>query len=126
MERVLIDTDIFIDCFSNYGQSSELLSSWLEGKEVYFSAITETELLAGKDCRKPEVENKVLALLMQARKVEVDNWIARNAGQMKRECPISTTDALIAASALKVDAVLYTRNLKDFRQIKGLKAKAPY
>ncbi len=126
MENVLIDTDIFIDNLRGYKPSTELLLGLFENYNVHFSAITEAELLSGKSCSGQEVENAVLDMLLQATKIEVDNWIARKAGEISRNYGINLSDALIAATAIKIGCTIYTRNVKDFSKVNGLKVKVPY
>lgn len=120
---ILVDTDIFIDFLRG------VPAAGLFFKENYgaiaFSAITEVELLSGKKCDLAPVRDDVVHLLAQFQKIPLGNPIAQSAGDLRR-AGCSLGDAVIAASAISIDAVLVTRNLKDFKAIAGLSVKKPY
>ena len=93
---------------------------------VYFSAITETELIAGNECNKFEIKTRILDFLSNFTKVPVDNQIAVKAGDFRRIYGIRIPDAIIAATAYILKATLITRNAKDFEKIKEITIKIPY
>lgn len=68
----------------------------------------------------------ILSLLTNFTKIEVDNPIAQMAGYVRRSFGLSLPDAIIAATALKLDVALYTRNTKDFEPIHHLVVEKPY
>jgi hypothetical protein len=123
---VLIDSNIFIDHFRGYAAATNFLESLPQTKSVLFSAITEAELVAGKDCADPERKEQVLHLLYRWNKIPVTNPIAILAGDITREYGLELGDAIIAASAILNDAELITKNTKDFGKVKELKIQAPY
>ena len=120
----ILDTNIFIDYFREYRAGIEYLES-LES-EAGFSAITETEIVSGSKCRRKEVRKRALQFLQNWKKIEVDNPIARRAGDIRRENDITINDAIIAATALNNDAKLVTRNVKDFEPVEELEVEKPY
>ena len=124
-KKILLDTNIFIDHLRGYGPAQTFFSSLLD-KEISFSAITESELLAGSINQSPEKRELLLQFLEQWRKVSVDNPLAAVAGDLSRVYKMDIPDAIIAASALQEGSTLITKNLKDFQKIKGLKVLAPY
>ena len=96
---IVIDTDIFVDFFRSYSPCK----AWFIGidwKEVYFSAITEAELIAGKDCAEPRKKEFTLHFLHRWEKIQVTNPIAVLGGDLSREYGLSIPDALIGATAL--------------------------
>ncbi len=124
---VIIDSSIFVDHFRNYAPSVEFfrfLSSFKT--RPLFSAITETELIAGNSCNDSNVRTIILAMLNSFTKVEVDNQIALKAGDLSRIYNVDLPDSIIAATAIVNKAELLTRNIKDFKKIKGLKVRMPY
>ncbi len=124
--KIVVDSDIFIDHFRNYRPGTDFLLSAFEKYDVNFSAVTEAELLSGWECNDKAAEDRVLALLLKAAKIPVDNEIARRAGELVRKSSIPMVDSFIAATALKLDAPLYSRNTRHFEKVKGLKIISPY
>lgn len=127
MKSVVVDTDILVDYFRKYEKSEKLLQK-LKQEEfiVYFSAITETELISGSECNKSEIKAKILDFLSNFTKIPIDNKIAVKAGDFRRVYGIRIPDAAIAATAYLMRAELITRNLKDFEKIKEINLKVPY
>lgn len=122
---ILIDTNIFIDHLRNYTPAVQYIEK-IEIKNVLFSAITEAELLAGSENNDATKREKLLFLLLQWTKIPITNPIALLAGDLSRKYDMDIPDALIAASAIKNNAALITRNLKDFRKVPDLKLELPY
>lgn len=124
---VCIDTNILIDYFRGHVPARSFLKkTQLSKTEIFFSAITEAELLSGQSCHDPEVRDVILSLLTNFTKIEVDNPIAQMAGYIRRSFGLTLADAIIAATALKLDAGLFTRNTKDFERIHHLVVERPY
>ena len=127
MKSVVLDTDILVDYFRKYEKSGKFLEK-LKNEEflVYFSAITETELIAGSECNKFEIKTRILDFLSNFTKVPVDNQIAVKAGDFRRIYGILIPDATIAATAYILKATLITRNARDYEKIKEITLKIPY
>jgi len=121
----IIDTSIFIDHLRNYQPATRWLIAQ-NSDDVLFSAITETELVAGQANNDENRREKLMRMLQQYTKVVVDNPLASLAGDIRRKYQILTPDAIIAASALLTHAELVTKNIKDFEKIKGLRVSSPY
>jgi len=124
-KKIILDTNIFIDHLRGYAPAIAFFSS-LSDKEVSFSAITESELLAGSINQSSEKREILLQFLEQWRKISVDNPLAAVAGDLSRIYKMDIPDALIAASAIQENSTLITKNLKDFQKVKGLKVIFPY
>ena len=120
----LLDTDIFIDFFRGVNEASRFILENVD--EIVFSSISEVELLSGNICNIPKERERVFHLLSQFEKIAVDNPLVQVAGSLRRTYNLELPDAIIAASALAVDAILITRNAKEFDKIKGLKVQKPY
>ena len=127
MKSVVVDTDIFVDHFRKYEKAEKFLEK-LKNEEfiVYFSAITETELISGIECNKSEIKARILDFLSNFTKIPIDNRIAVKAGDFRRVYGIRIPDAAIASTAYLTKSELITRNLKDFEKISEITLKIPY
>lgn len=127
MRRAVIDTDIFIDYLRGHVKSKSFFDNVKSRKFLaYFSAITEAEIISGKECKDTSRKQHAIELLSLATKISVNNEIALKAGDFRRESDVTIGDAIIAATAFYAKANIITRNLSDFKRIKGITAKAPY
>ncbi len=121
----LIDTNIFIDHFRGYKPATIFLES-LDKDDIIFSAITEAEIIAGKQCSEEKKKREILEFLMRWQKKEVNNQIAIKAGDLTREYGMELADAFVAATAILYDTELLTRNVKDFSNIPNLIVRDPF
>jgi len=121
----LVDTNIFIDHFRGYAPATVFFES-LDKNNVIFSAISESEIIAGKKCSENKKKEEILQFLGKWHKIDVNNPIAVKAGDLAREYGIELADAIIAASALINKSELLTRNVGDFNNIPDLIVKNPY
>jgi len=127
LNKVLIDTDILIDHLRGLDKAKEYLKKIESGKvKGVISVITEAELSAGESMRDILVQMKVRRLVRILEKVEVTSEIAWKAGELRRDYKCRLMDALIAATALKLNLKLVTRNVKHYVRIKGLEIEEPY
>lgn len=110
MQRILIDTDVFVDHIRGKQEMQ------IEQDYVAYSVVTRCELFAGKHVNEADVQ----VLLAPFQELPVDREIAELAGRFRRVTQIRTPDALIAATALKNKLALLTRNLRDFDQVPEL------
>lgn len=123
---ILIDTNIFVDHLRNFMPAVKFFESIAEREDVYFSAITEAELIAGKANDDESKREKLLHFLYRWEKIPVDNPLVVVAGDLARRHNLSVPDAIIAATALSGSSQLITKNIKHFRVIPGLIIKSPY
>ena len=107
---ILIDTNIFIDYLRSHKPALEFFKSITKDKKVIFSAITETELIAGKYNDDDEKRDKLLNFLHNWDKIDINNSIALLAGDIVRKYNTSVPDALIAATCIINDSDLITKN----------------
>ncbi|MCC6298366.1 MAG: type II toxin-antitoxin system VapC family toxin [Anaerolineales bacterium] len=123
----LIDTDIVIDHFHGHRQAFEYFTQTLaEGEILAVSVVSLTEILAGMRDGEQERTEKLFSLFVA---LEVDEQIARKAGeylnQYRNLTRIELADALIAATALVMDADVVTRNIKHY-PMGDVKVVVPY
>ena len=121
---VIVDTDIFIDFLRNMPAAREFIEQHLY--HINFSAITEAELLSGKECNDENVRKKLLHFLSQFEKIPFDNPLVQVAGEFRRVHGVDLPDAIIAATAFMGDTTLYTRNTKHFEKVKSISVTKPY
>jgi predicted nucleic acid-binding protein len=108
---LLVDTDVFVDHIRGVRPIDP-------GRDrIRYSVITRCELFAGPQ----EQEEIVRELLSPFDEVEVSGETAELAGRIRRTTGILTPDALIAATAINNGFALLTRNVRDFRRVKGLR-----
>ena len=127
MNNIVLDTDIFVDYLRGFEKSQNYFKKIRDGEFiVYFSAITEAELINGKECKKIEKKNNILEFISHFTKVSVNNEIAVKAGDFSREYNTELPDSIIAATAFVMKATLITRNVADYKRINNLKIGLPY
>lgn len=127
MNNIVLDTDIFVDFLRGLEKAKNFFEKIRDDDYVvYFSAITETELISGKECNTIEKRTEILNLLTHFTKISVDNEIAIKAGDFSRAYNVETPDSIIAATAFIMKANLATRNFKDYKRISVIKLKVPY
>lgn len=129
MNRVLIDTNIFIDHFRGHKPAATFLNKLFDC-DYYpiISTLTETELYAASlisDSDAAAIDN----LLSKFEIAAVNSVISRMAGKMLskyRGKGLTPVDALIAASAISADAILVTGNARHFNMVDDLLTLQPY
>lgn len=111
MARILLDTDVLIDHLQD---ATKTLPAELEAA---YSSISRAELYSSPTV----VEAVVDDLLYQFDEIFVDRDIAEEAGRIRRAVRIKLPDALIAATAVITNRRIMTRNVRDFRKVRGLR-----
>lgn len=118
--KIIIDTSILID----YLRTKDLNSEYAKLKtknELIISLITIAELYSGKSAKK-EKQKEIIEKILESLEIIIpDIHLAKEAGKLRAEYQLSLGDAFIAALALNINVPLATLNVRDFRQIDGLK-----
>ena len=125
-EKYLIDTNILIYYLDNKIPESqdEFVSNIFE-KSFYISSITKIEILGWykiTDIMRINIDN----FLLNATVFYVDKQIENKTIAIKQKLKIDTPDAIIAATALVNKMTIVTRNVDDFKKIRGLKIYNPF
>ncbi|MFZ5632931.1 MAG: type II toxin-antitoxin system VapC family toxin [Bacillota bacterium] len=128
--KVVIDTNIIIDHLRNIPQATRQLQEVENGNlEGLISTITVMELMAAPKMT-PQRVDAIKSLLGIFDHIPVDDHVAAMAGGLLSKYHSShgldPMDAIIAATALINDAVLFTLNKKHFKFIEGLVSVNPY
>jgi predicted nucleic acid-binding protein len=117
--KIVIDSSVIIDFTrAGVGVFPNLFSP---KNEIYVPTIVISELWAGKSMNKKENRRILEKIIKAFRRVDLDEKIARKTGELLRSGVILGFDAIIAATALSINAQLATSNLKHFQKVKNLK-----
>jgi predicted nucleic acid-binding protein len=122
----LVDTSILIDYLRGNAGAGELLERERAADLLHASEITRIEILAGM---RPTEEDETRALLSTLVWHPIDAEIAEEAGALGRQWlpshhTIDSADLAIAATAVRTEARLLTRNVRHFPMFSDL--QAPY
>jgi predicted nucleic acid-binding protein len=127
--KALIDTNICINILRGYQPAVEYLLQ-LHNMETWISSITVMELYAAPKLSLEQKERMEGLIAGYSGIIDIDHNIARTAGELiakyRKDYGLSPVDALIAAAALFLDAVLVTRNKKHFDFIQSMIIQSPY
>jgi predicted nucleic acid-binding protein len=114
---VLVDSDILIEVFR--GKDQLVVSRWTElsasDADILFSPVNAAELWAGARPNEHDLLNRLFASLTC---VPADAGVGRLAGgylrRYRKSHGVELGDALIAASAVAANAMIWTRNRKHY------------
>lgn len=126
-QRVLIDTNIFIDHLRSTKQRNRRtqLETIVSDENIILLIASSTiqELFAGQSSKKLSEERKIRKIFDLFNVVSFSSETAELAGKIMRDAEpvIQFADAQIAAIAITKKALLATRNKKDFINVKGIK-----
>ncbi len=122
MSVVLVDTDILIDAGRKIQEAVAFLQQAEEEASLAVSAVTKMELLVG--CRNKTELRVVEQFLTRFQLIKLDETITDTALDLLQQYRLShgllIPDALIAATAMSLNAGLTSKNQKDYRFIAGL------
>ena len=120
---ILLDSNILIYCYQErYGSLRDFLfdADNIPG----ISSITILEVLGFLNISKDEELYYNTALTLSYL-FGIDDKVIEIATLLKQKKKMSIGDSIIASTALLNDCTLYTRNVKDFKYIEGLKVINP-
>lgn len=123
---ILCDSNVIIDALNGDVNVQKYLLQW-PPEDLLISRVTEWEILAG--ARNKTEQNLFQKALKRYHIVELDAGISAHTGILLKTYHLShdlmIPDALIAATAIRHNLMLYTDNIKDFQFIKGLRLWVP-
>ncbi len=114
-KKVFLDTNAFIYFFEGRSNITELV---VHTPAIYFSPITEIELLSAPKLTLRETE-KIREFLSICQRVELTENIIEQTVVLRRQHRFKVPDAIIAASALVLDIPLVSADV-DFQKVEGM------
>ena len=93
-----------------------------ENTPMYVSAVTEAELFRYSNLTQDEAW-RIGVFLRSVSVIPVDSRIARIAGTVGRKYGVRLADSIVGATALFTGSAVLTRNVRDFKRIKGLRVE---
>ena len=123
MQKIIIDTSIFID-YVRTGKSEllDLIELCRQDQvKLYISSLVLFEFWSGRSMRKVQTERQAEVIFSIFEIINVNDVIAKQAGILQRLKYCEGIDALIAATALQKKAKLFTLNKKHFSKVPELK-----
>lgn len=125
--KIVFDTTILVDHLRNFSRATDLIKK-VRNKEIfgYISALTEAELFAGKDSADEKKRLLLSELISLFTKIDIDNEVAKKAGEFKRKYNVLLDDSIIAATVAIQKSKLWTKNSEDFKKIKEIEVEEPY
>ena len=123
MARVLVDTDILIDYLRGHPNAVRFVTDHVD--DAIVSAMSVAELYAGVRGDFESPESVALANFLRVLRVApVSGEVARVGGLYRRDYGpshgVGLADAIIAATAVAVDAALKTLNVRHYPMFEGL------
>lgn len=115
--RLVVDSSVLVDYLRTLSEESLFFS--LLDKELVLSLVTIGELYSGESAARQEKEIGEILAFVQVESLDAD--LMKEAGEIRRETKISLLDAIIAATALRLNLPVATLNTKDFEKVKDLK-----
>lgn len=120
--KVVIDTSILIDYLRGSKKWETFIKEIDDDAELFLPTIVIFELFSGNSTKNLARRFDVIDLLKQFRQIDLDEAIARVAGELYRDVKqtLEVPDYIIAASALSINATVLTLNKKHFGQIPNI------
>jgi len=122
--KIVVDSSIIID-YLRGGKKWEDFIYAVETEEdlqLYLPTVVIFELYSGTSTKGVKKLQEMVYFISQFQKIDLNENIARLAGELFREAKkrISAADYIIAASALQAGAKVLTLNQKHFEQIPNI------
>lgn len=126
MNVTLVDTDILIDAAMEIRNAIVCLDTLENKSALAVSVITQMELIVG--CRNKTELRKMEQFLGRFQVTPIDGQISRYAVELLQKFNLShgllIPDALIAATAIELNADFISKNQRDYRFMENLKLLA--
>lgn len=120
--KIVVDTSILIDHLRGGNVWKKIVSEINDDTQLFVPTIVLFELFSGTSTEKPAVVSQIYKLLGKFQRLDLNELIARQAGELYRDTnkTLEIPDYIIAASALQINAQIVTLNQKHFTQIPGV------
>jgi len=126
MMRYLLDTNAVIALSNNIDGNLSRRARRVPPHDIAVSSIVMQELYFGAHKSRRQRQNLAVADALQFDVIEFDRDDARQAGEIRaflaaQGTPIGPYDVLIAGQAVARNAILVTRNTREFARVPGLR-----
>ncbi len=124
----VLDTSIFIDWQRGLPSALEVMQRERGGGQLFIHVVVAAELLAGVRDRR-ELRAMEALIERESLLVPTDHDLRtalKIVGRHHLAHGIEWNDAMIAATCLRLGAPLFTRNVKHFGAVRGLRVVQPY
>ena len=112
--KLLLDTNAVLYVLGG----DETLASFLTGKELFLSIISELELLAYKNITQKEVK-AITAFLSELKIENITEEVKKNAIEIRKSTTLKLPDCIIAATSITLNIPLVTSD-KQLSSVPGL------
>ncbi len=123
--RYLLDTNIIIEAVAGSPPAIDVLHQATLAELAAFSAITRIELFGYPELTNEE-ELALTVVTEELEEIAVTHRIVDRTIRLRQSYSTKIPDAIIAASAQELEAILVTRNVQDFCSISGLRIFNPW
>jgi predicted nucleic acid-binding protein len=123
--RYLVDSNILIYAASGASPAIAFLDQAVAAEWIGYSAIARLEVFGYPSLQANDAA-KLDRLLQCFTEVDINRAVINRAIAVRQSNPIKTPDAIVAATALLMNAQLVTRNTADFRRVSGLELVNPF
>jgi tRNA(fMet)-specific endonuclease VapC len=126
--RYLLDTNAVIALTNRSSENLARCVRRLAERDIAISSIVMQELYFGAYKSRQQTQNLAIADALQFEVIELDQDDARQAGEIRallrrQGRPIGPYDVLIAGQAVARNAVLVTRNTREFARVPHLRVE---
>lgn len=125
IKKYLIDSDVIIDYLRGVPTTRDFLLELKKKGILIISTVNIVEIYSGKSLKSVKKKKAIDSFLNEFKIIALDENLAKMSGKIRMEYQTPFADAIIAASAIELKAVLTTRNVKHFSKIKGLRLLSP-
>jgi len=123
--RYLFDSNIWIYAAGGIQPVIAFMDQAATAEWVGYSAISRLEVM-GYPGLQPDGGAKLEDLLRCFTEVDINRTVINRAIAVRQSRPIKAPDAIVAATALLLNAHLVTRNTGDFKHVDGLVVVNPF
>lgn len=122
MEKILVDSDVFIDFLRGHKKRLLRVFKKIQNKEIIAmtTTVNVAELYSGEDILDTKKCLFLERMLDYFEIVPLEKEIAQLAGKLRLKYNLGLADAIIAATAIKKEAKLFSFNTKHFKKIDKL------
>lgn len=124
IKRFFIDSDILIDFLRGFKETQNFLFRLRNEGKLLISVINVVEVYSGKEIRDEKKRKVIDGFISEFEIISLDENLAKVAGEIRANYQLPFADAIVAATAIKMESILVTKNIKHFSKIKDLELKS--